>query len=81
MVWGFLLFWFFLNKKAIIIKIKLSGTSCHSIFILFAEEDVFDSIQMNCHCFDYLYKSSPFTKRTVEGNKLVACISYFGQFL
>lgn len=48
------------------------------------EKDVFDSIQMNCHCFDYIYKSvtvSAFTKRSIKGNKLVACISFFGQLL
>lgn len=51
-------------------------------FHSFMEKGVFDSIQMNCYCFDYLYKSvSAFAMRSVEGNKLIACISYFGQFL
>lgn len=48
------------------------------------EKDVFDSIQMNCHCFDYIYNSvtvSAFTERSIEGNKFVACISFFGQLL
>lgn len=37
-------------------------------FHSFMKEDVLDSIQMNYHCFDYLYKSaSAFSMRSVEG--------------
>lgn len=52
-------------------------------FHSFMERDVFDRIQMNCYCFDCLYRSvSAFAMRSVEGNKLIiACISYFVQFL
>lgn len=37
---------------------------------------------MYCHWFDCLYKSvSAFAMRSVNESKLIACISYFGQFL
>jgi len=76
------LFWFFFKQEGGFYEDKGIRHILSQYFHSFTEKDAFGSIQMNCHCVDYVYKSvtvSAFTKRSVEGNKLIACISYFGQ--